>query len=132
VFSGIHDAEVVAYSFDARSAELVLSLAPGHGSAAGEFQLIFRGVEAHQFPYPLLPSIVSDLVETSAPTLIAREWANLAEGWRQCGWPGPWAASAEAAIAFCASSGLKAYDLEQSFGMSGWILARSVDRISAP
>ncbi|MDR0184222.1 hypothetical protein P8609_14755 [Lysobacter sp. UC] len=131
MFAGIHDAEVVAYSFDSRTAELVLSLAPGHGSAAAEFQLIFRGVAAHQFPYPQLPSIVLDLAETSAATLVAREWANLAAGFRQCGWPGPWAVSAEAATAFCISCGLRGYDLEQSFGMYGWILARSVERVSS-
>jgi hypothetical protein len=129
MFYGVHDSEIVAYSVDSRTSELVFVLAPGTGPAAGEFRLIFRGVEAHQFAFPQLPSIVLDLVELPAETLLKREWPNLSEGFQQCGWPGSWAASREAAAAFCASSELKAYELEQTFGMSGWILARSVERV---
>ena len=132
MFPGVHDSEIIAYSVDSRTAELVLTLAPGTGSATGEFRLVFRGVAAHQFVYPELPSIVLDLSELAAPVLLEREWANLSEGSRQCGWPGPWATSLEAATAFCASEGLKGYELDQSYGMSGWILAKSVERVGGP
>ena len=132
MFPGVHDSEVVAYSVDSRTEELVLVLAPGTGSASSEFRLLFQGVLAHQLAYPQLPSIVLDLVEVPAADLIGREWANLAEGYRQCGWPGPWAASLESAVNHCASTGVKAYELEQSYGMSGWILARSVERVGGP
>ncbi|MCX7515424.1 hypothetical protein, partial [Frateuria sp. STR12] len=102
------------------------------GSAKDGFRLIFRGVAAHQFVYPELPSIVLALSELPAETLLQKEWPNLAEGTRQCGWPGRWATSLEAAIAFCASAGLKGYELDQSYGMSGWILAKSVERVGGP
>ena len=132
MFRGVHDSEIVGYSVDARSAELVLTLAPGTGSAATDFQLIFRGVVAHQFVYPEIPSIVLEISELPAETLLRREWDTLSEGFRQCGWPGSWAPSLEAAIAFCASAQLKAYELEPSYGMSGWILAKSVERVGGP
>lgn len=129
---GVHDRKVVACSVDSRTAELSLTLISGTGSAYEEFRLLFRGVEAHQFAYPELPSIILDLAEISVSALLQREWANLSEGTRQCGWPGPWASSLEAAIAFCASVGLKGYELDQSYGMYGWILARSVERVGGP
>jgi hypothetical protein len=130
MFPGIHDSEVVAYFADSRSGELVLSFAPGTGSAAGDFRVIFGGVAAHQFPYPLLPSIVLDLMEVPAEELLRREAANLAEGHRQCGWPGPWFASLESGLAYCASAQLRGFDLEQSYGMSGWVLAHSVRHVA--
>ena len=132
MFPGVHDSEVVAYSVDSRTEELVLALAPGTGSASSEFRLLFHGVLAHQFACPQLPSIVLDLTEVPVEDLIGREWANLAEGYRQCGWPGPWAASLEGAVAHCQYTGVRAYELEQSYGMSGWVLARSVERVDGP
>ena len=132
MFPEVHDSEIVAYSVDSRTSELVLVLAPGNGSATEEFQLLFRGVVAHQFEYPLIPSIVLDLVETSAFSLLEKEWPNLSEGRRQCGWPGSWARSIEEASTFCGSSGVKGFEIESSYGLSGWILACSVEVISAP
>jgi hypothetical protein len=130
MFPGIHDSQVVAYLADSRSEQLILCFAPGTGSAAGEFRLIFGGVVAHQFPFPLMPSIVSSLVEIPADLLLKREASNLAEGSRQCGWPGSWFESLESGVAYCASAGLRGFDLEQSYGMSGWVLARSVQHVA--
>ncbi len=130
MFTGIHDSEVVAYLFDSRSEELVLSLAPGTGSATGDFRLIFGGVVAHQFLYPQLPSVVMGLVEMSVEELLRREEANLEEGNRLCGWPGGWYASLESGLAYCLSYGIRAFEIEQSYGMSGWVLAKSIRRLA--
>jgi hypothetical protein len=129
MFPGVHDSEIVAYSVDSRAGELVLVCVPGTGSAQSEFQLVFRGVLAHQFVYPQLPSIILELMEVPVGDLLARESENLAEGARQSGWPGPWYTSTEAATAHCVSAGLKAYELLESYGMSGWVIARSVERV---
>jgi len=127
VFKGVHDSEIVAYSVDSRTEELVLTMAPGTGSARQEFIILFCGVAAHQFEHPQIPSIVLDLVEIQAADLLSRKWPKLVEGHRQCGWPGPWATSLEAAVNYCNSRELKGYELEQSYGMSGWVLAQSVE-----
>ncbi len=132
MFKGVHDSEIVAYSVDSRTEELVLTLAPGTGSARQEFIILFRGVAAHQFEYPLIPSIVLDLVEIPAAELLSRMWPKLAEGHHQCGWPGSWATSLEAAVNYCNSKVLKGYELEQSYGMSGWVLAQSVECVGDP
>ena len=132
MFRGVHDSEIVAYSIDSRVQELVLVLAPGTGSATGEFQLIFRGVSAHQFIYPLLPSIVLELMEVPVAELLTRESANLAEGSRLSGWPGPWFTSLEPAIKHCESAGLKGYEILESYGMSGLVIAHSVECVGGP
>jgi hypothetical protein len=38
----------------------------------------------------------------------------------------------QAAVAFCASVNIKGYEIDQSYGMSGWILAKSVECVSGP
>jgi hypothetical protein len=127
MFKDIHDSRVVAYSVDSRSKKLVLAFESGTDPLLHEFTLLFHGVIAHQFIYPEMPSWVLDLVETSASDLLKKEWENITEGYRECGWPGPWASSLEEAIRFCESDSIHGYELEQSYGMSGWILATSVE-----
>jgi hypothetical protein len=132
MFRGVHDSEIVAYSVDSRADTLTLVLAPGTGSAERDFQLLFRGVAAHQFVYPLMPSIVMELMEVPVAELLSREASNLAEGNRQSGWPGTWYTSLDAAISHCTAAGLKGYDLLDSYGMSGWIIAHSVECVGGP
>lgn len=127
MFPGVHDCEIVAYSVDGRTCELVLHAAPGTGSAEGAFDLVFHGVAAHSFPHPLLPAIVLSLAEVPLATLLARESARLSAGNAECGWPGPWFPPVERAVAHCVEHGLKAFELASSYGMSGWIIARGVE-----
>jgi hypothetical protein len=129
MFPGIHDSYVVAYSADARSEQVVLTIRAAAESADGEFRIVFEGVAAHQFRYPQIPSIVDDLIEVPVETLLEQEAEALSEGSRQCGWPGAWFTSRQAALAYCESAGLRAFELQQSYGLSGWVLARSVARV---
>lgn len=128
MFHGLHDSEIVAYAYDARRSELTLTLTPGTGSAVAGFHLVFRGLLVYQFPYPLLPAIVDDLIEVPVDTLLRDQAATLAEGSRRCGWPGPWFSSTQDAAKYCASVGARAYELVSSYGMDGWIIAQSVAR----
>lgn len=125
----IHDSQVLAYSADSRSGEVLLHLREGlEGSPL--FDLKFRGVVAHQFPYPLMPSWVYGLTEISADELLEREWSVIAEGFRLVGWPGHWANSLAEARHYCRHQGVTGYDLETSYGMTGWVLATSVEHLS--
>ena len=131
MFSGIHDSQVVAYSVDSLTEEVVLHLRAGpEGSPL--FGLRFHGAVAHQFPYPLMPSWVFDLVAIPAEEILAREWDIIAEGHRLVGWPGGWAQSLDSALAYCSDNCLTGYDLETSYGMHGWVLAKSVEYVGGP
>lgn len=130
MFPGIHDSEVVAYLVDSRTEQLVLGFSPGTGKADADFKVIFEGVIAHQFLYPQLPAVMLRLFEVATEVLIRREAENLREGNRQCGWPGGWFASVESGLAYCEAHGVRGFELEQSYGMSGWVLAKSVRRLA--
>jgi hypothetical protein len=128
MFSEIHDSQVLAYSADSRSSEVLLHLRAGpEGSPL--FALRFSGVVAHQFPYPLMPSWVLDLAPVPAEELLARDWEAIVEGFRLVGWPGSWADSLGNAQAYCRAEGVSGYDLATSYGMTGWVLAKAVERI---
>ena len=129
MFPEIHDSQVVAYSADSRSSQVELVLRAGPKDDAPLSRLIFTGVAAHQFVYPLMPSWVFGLDQIAANDLLEREWENLREGQRLVGWPGNWADSLEQAKAFCADHDLKGFDLESSYGFDGWVLAQSVELI---
>ena len=129
MFPSIHDSQVVAYSADSRSGQVVLVLRAGPADDAPLSRLVFIGAAAHQFEYPLMPSWVFGLEEISADELLQREWKNLQEGIRLSGWPGNWVESLDQARAYCSEHGLRGFDLESSYGFDGWVLAQSVELV---
>lgn len=138
MFRDVHDSLLVAYSVDGERHTLSLWLRPHHGSAPQPFRIEFDGVFAHRFDAPLLPAIVSDLEEAPAAALIEKEWAEIRPRTRRNAWPGgPWKVDdLEAARAYVEREGLRAYWLSSSYGLDGWILARSarmvLERPQAP
>ena len=131
MFPDVHDSQVIAYSVDSRTSEVLLHLRAGP-EGAPLFAIRFQGSVAHKFPHALMPSWAFDLVELPAEVLLAREWDDIAEGFRLAGWPGNWADSLENALAFCKVNAVVGYDLESSYGMYGWVLASSVERVNGP
>src|SRR5688572_13374436 len=131
MFPGIHDSLLVAYSVDSEHQALVLSLLPHHGSALAPFAVVFSGVVAHSFPAPLLPAILGDIRQTPADALLRQEWASIERAYRANGWPGPWANSLLDAMAFVTASELRGYEIESSYGLNGWVLARDARMVEA-
>ena len=127
MFSGIHDSLLVAYSVNSESHELVLSLQPHHGSATSPFSIVFRGLAAHRFEAPQLPAILSDINPISAESLFTAIWPSIERGYKACGWPGSWADTLVNALHFANASSLQGFQIESSYGLSGWVLARSVE-----
>jgi hypothetical protein len=131
MFEGVHDSLLVEYFVSSESEQLVLKLLPGNGSAPAPFKVIFHGVVAHCFEAPLLPAILSNIETISAETLIAENWPRIEHGQNANGWPGAWAASLVDATLFVRSSDLQGFNIESSYGLSGWVLAKSVERTAA-
>ena len=125
MFSGVHDSLLVAYSVDSSIGDIVLSIEPQHGSAPAPFTIHFRGAAAHCFETPLLPAILYGINQISAAELLRSEWPAIERGYKLGGWPGPWANSLAAALAFLEASDLNGFQIESSYGLSGWILAKS-------
>jgi hypothetical protein len=125
---GVHDSHLVGYGVDLDARRLSLSVQPGDGSAA-PFAIGFEGYEAHCFPAPLLPAILDGIYTVDAAQLLRDEWPAIAAGYKICGWPGAWGESLAAALTFVASHQVNAFRIESSYGLSGWVLARSVARL---
>ena len=125
MFSGVHDSLLVAYSVDSSNGELVLSVEPQHGSALAPFSVQFHGAVAHSFETPLLPAILYGINKITAADLVRSEWQAIERGYKLGGWPGPWAGSLQDALAFVEASDLVGFQIESSYGLSGWVLAKS-------
>jgi hypothetical protein len=132
MFPEIHDSLLVAYSVNSESGELVLSCQPHHGCGTAPFSVVFAGVAAHCFEAPLLPAILFDITQVPATDLLKTEWPAIESGFKQCGWPGAWAETLAGAVGYSAASDLHAFQIESSYGLSGWVLARSAGVAGRP
>lgn len=132
MFPGIHDSLLVAYSANSDTQELILSLQPHHGSAPAPFSVVFSGVAAHCFEAPLLPAILFGITSEPADVLLSEQWPSIERGFKACGWPGPWADTLANATQFAKASALQAFQIESSYGLSGWVLARSAGGAGGP
>ena len=125
MFSGVHDSLLVRYSVDAEAQELVFSLKPHHGSAPAPFTVVFSDLVAHCFEAPLLPAILLEVIPVSAESIITAQWPAIERGFKAVARPGPWADSLASATHFAQTSGVQGFQIESSYGLSGWVLARS-------
>ena len=126
MFTGIHDSLLVGYSVNSETQELVMSMRPHQGSAPSPFNVVFHGLIAHRFEAPLLPAILSEIIPVSAEWLVTEQWQAIERGFNECGWPGGWADTLANAMHFVQASALQGFQVESSYGLSGWVLARSV------
>ena len=131
MFKGVHDSLLIAYSVNSESQELVLSMHPHHGTARSPFNVVFYGAVAHCFDAPLLPAILYDISAVSAERLITEEWPRIEPGHNANVWPGPWAVTLAAATQFAQSSNLQGFYISSSYGLSGWVLAKSAGLIAS-
>ena len=124
----VHDNILVAYTVDLKKREI-------HFQTEYRFEppeftdVIFKGVDSYSFKHDsVLGTIIFDFCETD-PMAIYDEFANEMVTGISMGWPGDWAKSREAAAQFLSTEGIRAWRLESSLGMTGWILARSMDKV---
>lgn len=127
MFVGVHDSLLVGYSVNSETQTLVLSLQPHHGAAPTPFNVLFHGVVAHHFDAPLLPAILAQIIPVSAEWLITDQWQCIERGFKAVGWPGPWADTRANATRFAQTSNVQGFQIESSYGLSGWVLARSAE-----
>jgi hypothetical protein len=132
MFPEVHDSLLVAYSVNSESGELSLSCQPHHGCGKAPFSVVFTGVAAHSFEFPLLPAILFDITQVSAADLLKAEWSAIEQGTKQCGWPGPWAETLADAVDHAAASDLRGFQVESSYGLEGWVLAQSARVAGGP
>lgn len=91
--------------------------------------VIFSGVVAHAFEHELPVNILLDIEETDVPTIVHGHSEIFSKSWRW-GWPPvEYGGDLHALIAKLQSLSVRAYTIDGSLGLCGWVLAKSCERI---
>lgn len=124
----VHDNVLISYEVLAEKREIHLhTKLPG--TKCEHTDIIFRGVEGYYFFHDNFETIIFDVKEISVDRILEDDRERFDEGWRFA-WPGRWNTDSEASRkAYLTERGVRGFELSSSYGMSGWILAKSVDRI---
>jgi hypothetical protein len=124
----VHDNLLVSYEVLCEQREIRLHTEFRDRQPTERTDVVFRGVEAYHFSQDNFLTIVFDISQGSVEDILAAESARFEEGRRYC-WPGPWNNSDAALRKYLKDREVRAFSLSSSFGMYGWILAQSMDRI---
>jgi len=127
--SSIHDNFLVSYEVLCEKREIRLRTEFRDRSPVEYTDVIFRGVEAYHLHGDNFQNIVFDITETSVEDILTEDSERFEEG-RNYGWPGMWNDSETAMRAYLLERGVRGFSISSSFGMSGWIIAESMERIS--
>lgn len=126
----VHDNFVYAYSVDCEGRRLTLHTAYRDREPNEFTDVVFRDVVAHQFEHVLPGNILMDVEEVDVAVLVRENQRVLAESWRW-GWP-PLAYRGDLGVLVEAlrTSSVRGYEIQGSYGMSGWVLAGACDRVT--
>jgi hypothetical protein len=122
---GVHDNHVTGYAIDGVRHTLALHTERSWLNPIERVDVRFEGVHAHHLVHhDYHQNILFDVEEVDLGGLLEDEWA-LFEGGRRYGWPGPWNTTAPETLAWLRNNGVRAWHIDASVGLSGWVLAQS-------
>lgn len=117
------------YTVDCDERRLVLHTAFRNHEPSEFTDVVFREVIAHHFEHVLPGNILFDIEEPDVAEFVQRNAEVFADSWR-FGWPpvtygGDLSRLTEA----LKSASVRAYLIGSSYGLSGWVLAGSCQRV---
>jgi len=136
-----HDFHIVGYAASGTLRRLTFELEWPYDSAppAPTGQLAFDGVEAYFLEHDLGGNIVYSFAEASLRKFL-EEWQSRFENECRWGWPTFWRTKPhprqpveqvlEEAFAYLSGKDIKCVELSSSYGLSGWVLASSIEEPS--
>jgi len=124
----VHDNVLVAYEVLCEQKEIRLRTGFRDRQPVEHTDIIFRGVEAYRFFQNNFQTIIFDVTEISVEDILSDNKTRFEEG-RPYAWPGSWNSSESAMRAHLSERGARGFSLSSSFGMCGWVLATSMERI---
>jgi hypothetical protein len=124
----VHDNILYAYTVDCEGRQLVLHTAYRLRDPHEFTDLVFREVVAHHFDNVLAGNILFEVDEVELAALVGENAALFAESWRY-GWPINYSGDSDALVRALTSTSVRAYSIGSSYGLSGWILAGSCERV---
>ena len=120
----IHDNRVISYEVDCERREIVMHTRFESREPIEHTDLIFEEVLAYHFENDNFGNILLGVEEVPVRLLVAR-YRSLFEDGAKYAWPGPWNASPEASLRYFESEGVKAFEISSSYGLAGWVVAKS-------
>ncbi len=120
----VHDNHVVGYSVDPVARRILLHTR-SDAARAEETDVIFDGVLAYHFQGDNFATVLFSVDEESLESTVESARDLFIRGVEHM-WPGPWNESPEIALRYLRSEGAKAFRVSASYGMTGWVIARSL------
>ena len=121
--AALHDSLITGYSVDGEARELVLRTKPDNG-VGGHFDVRFTDVVAYHLEGDCLQNILSEILEVPGETVMRD--AEVAARNLEYGWPPSWEPGCETLPQFVARAGARVFELTCSYGMGGWVAARTM------
>jgi hypothetical protein len=128
--SKVHDNHLVGYEVDGSIRRIVLRTENrDRGTPYGNTEVVFEGVEAYSFRNDCLENIVFDIEEAPLEAAVRAHKLDFEAGHRESGWPRFWGkdeVQTRERVAALVRDGVRWFELSSSYGMSGWVMARSM------
>jgi hypothetical protein len=125
----VHDNHVYAISIALEVERLILHTVFRDREPVEYTDVTFSGVVAHNFRHALRGNILFDVTEGEVQSLIHAEAELLKESWRY-GWPEvEYKGDLDRLIEALRNKSIRAYSIDSSYGLSGWVLAVDCHRI---
>jgi hypothetical protein len=133
----VHDNRIIAYSVHAAEQKIVIQTEYSHEKPhqfthqkAHELtDIVFEEVLAYHFENDLFGAIVFDVREVD-PGALLRENADMFEEGYRWGWPRGWEKDKEGIEEYVRRLNMRAFELDASYGMRGWVLAKQMTKIA--
>jgi hypothetical protein len=123
----VHDNNVYAYGVDCTNRRVVLHTEYLEAGANEFTDVVFTGVLAHHFEDVMRGNILFDINEVDVDW-VTTEWATLFAARKNQGWPeGVEYHRANELPIVLRQRNLKAYRIQSSYGLDGWVLAEVVE-----
>ncbi len=124
----VHDRHIIAYTVHGRDRTITLRTEHPYTDPSQIIDVLFEGVLAYYFEHDLMGNIIFDIEEVDLPQLVRTQNTLFEAGWKW-GWPVGWEHQKESMEAYAMRLEMKAFELTSSYGMTGWVLGRSMTKI---
>jgi hypothetical protein len=126
----VHDNHIYAFTVHCEERRLVLHTAYRDREPHEFTDVVFRDVVAHLLEHVLPGNILFGIEERDVESLVQDEADLFAESWRW-GWPPvEYDGNLETLVAALRQRLVRAYLISSSYGLSGWVLAGSCNRVA--
>jgi hypothetical protein len=130
----VHDHSLLEYRVDLANRRISLITLPEEARSAPATQpvvTVFEGLEGHHFDRVSSAVIFLDIEEVPLSEFLEAHAQELSEGHDSVGAPSWWRGSIEKALAYLIARKVQAFEINSSYGFSGWVLAASLSRLTS-